>query len=164
MFVVLFFLSAYFSHKFNLPLNLADKQHEFLLLEGNSKLELTPLEPTFASYFSVLPQAVNHIFFRPYFNEIETSFHLLTFAENLFVLLIILMCVLFAKKEMLFRLANPFCLFCISFALTGYLLIGYTVPFSGAIIRYKAFYTVFLLLPFISLINLKYSNKHIINK
>ena len=53
---------------------------------------------------------------------------------------------------MLLQLVNPFSLFCISLALTGYLLIGYTVPFSGAIIRYKALYTIFLLLPFINII------------
>jgi hypothetical protein len=161
IFIALFFLSALFSYKLNLPLNLANKQHQFLLLEGNSKLELTPLEPTFASYFSVLPQALNHIFFRPYFNEIETPFHLLTFTENLAILLIILVSILLAKKETLAKLVSPFPLFCISFALTGYLLIGYTVPFSGAIIRYKAFYTIFLLLPFIALINFRHPTKHI---
>jgi hypothetical protein len=162
-FIALFFLSIYFNSKFNLPLNLADKQHQFLLLEGNSRLELTPLKPTFASYLSVLPQALNHIFLRPYLNEIKTPFYLLTFTENLLVLLIILMCVFFTKKQML-KLLNPFSLFCISLALTGYLLIGYTVPFSGAIIRYKAFYTIFLLLPFINFIDLKHLHKHIIFK
>ena len=138
---------------FNMPLNLANKQHEFFKLEANTTLPLTPLQPTLKSYTFIFPQAVNHIFLRPYPNEISTPFHLLAFIENIFVLITIIVCLVFAKNKLPYLLNFPFSLFLLSVAFSGFILVGYTVPFTGAIIKYKALYTVFFLLAFISLLD-----------
>ena len=157
-FILLFFLSSQMSSAFNMPLNLANKQHEFFKLEANSTLPLTPLQPTLKSYTIIFPQAVNHIFLRPYPNEISTPFHLLALIENMFVLIIIIICLLFAKNKVSHIFNFPFSLFILSVAITGFILVGYTVPFTGAIIKYKALYSVLFLIPFIS--SIKYTIKN----
>lgn len=148
VFIVLFFLSSQMKPSYNMPLNLANKQHDFFQLEANTTLPLTPLQPTLKSYVSVFPQALNHIFLRPYPNEISSPFHLLAFIENMFVLIVIILCLVLSKNKIKFLLNSPFSLFVLFVAITGFILIGYTVPFTGAIIKYKALFSVFFLIPF----------------
>lgn len=156
--IALFFLSAQSS--FNLPQKLAEKQHQFLALEANTRLPLTPLQPTLVSYVSVLPQALNHVLLRPYPTEISTPFHLMAFIENTLVLLMIAFAMISRHKtESTFTL--PFLVFLIAVSLSALLLIGYTVPFTGAIIRYKSFYTILLLIPFAGAINIKNKNLNV---
>ena len=159
IFIGLFFLSTQFQSSLNMPLKLAEKQHQFLELKGNSLLTLTSLQPTLKSYLIILPQAFNHVFLRPYINEISSPFHLLTFLENYFVIAIVLISIIFNTKEKIIQLTKPFPLFLLSISVTGYFLIGYTVPFTGAIIRYKALYTIIFLLPFINILSEKISCK-----
>ncbi|MBN8858386.1 MAG: hypothetical protein J0H29_08355 [Sphingobacteriales bacterium] len=150
--ILVFFLSGLRSSSFNLPQQFAGRQHQFLSLEASTRLPLTSLEPTLISYIKVFPEAVNHIFFRPYITEITSPFHAMMCGEN-----IIFICIIFfslsRNKYAVSHLAKPFNLFLCSFSLSGLLLIGYIVPFPGAIIRYKAFYTMIFLLPFVGSIN-----------
>ncbi len=46
-----------------------------------------------------------------------------------------------------------FLLCCLLFAASGLLLIGYIIPFAGAIIRYRSLYLPFLLLPFVHILH-----------
>jgi hypothetical protein len=46
-------------------------------------------------------------------------------------------------------LPHPLTTFCLTLAILGLLLIGYIVPFVGAIIRYRSIYLPFLLFPFL---------------
>ena len=160
--ILCFFFSVYLSPAFNLPLKLAEKQHQFLNLQANTVLQLTPLQPTLKSYVAILPQAVNHVFLRPYVTELKSPFHIMAFGEVLLIMLVFLLAVVSAGRQMLHQMAQPFYLFLIMVALSGLLLIGYTVPFPGAIVRYKALYIVFLLIPFIALLK-RVKNKKFIN-
>lgn len=153
--ILIFFLSVYFPPSFNLPLRLAEKQHQFLLLEANTVLPLTPLKPALMSYIAVLPQAFNHVFLRPYITELKGIFHVMAFAEIVIILMVLMLAVYFSGKQVLNQLAHPFFLFLLFVALSGLLLIGYTVPFPGAIVRYKAVYIIFLLIPFLEQIKSK---------
>ncbi|MCC6288748.1 MAG: hypothetical protein IT249_12780 [Chitinophagaceae bacterium] len=150
--VGLFFWSGATNACCNLPLKFAEKQHQFLALQGNTKVHLTALEPTISSYIKVLPEALNHVFLRPYITEIKSPFHLLSFIENLAVIVIIIMVMWVARKRIFSILHHPFSLFLLFIALTNLLSIGYLVPFTGAIMRYKALYVIFLLLPFVNCI------------
>ncbi|MCO5237671.1 MAG: hypothetical protein M9933_15535 [Chitinophagaceae bacterium] len=154
--VLFFFGSAFLPDHFNLPLQLSEKQHRFLELEAHTVLPLTPLEPGMMSYLRVLPEAVNHVFLRPYITEIRSLFHLMAFFEGLLVIGILVFSLLKGGRQQLAFLLQPFSLFVITLALSGLLVIGYTVPFPGAIIRYKALHDVLLLLPFARYIAIKY--------
>ncbi|MFT3946634.1 MAG: hypothetical protein QM763_06635 [Agriterribacter sp.] len=148
----LFFWSGTSNNTYNLPAKFAEKQHQFLLLEGNTRLYLTPLEPTVLSYIKVLPEALNHVFLRPYITEIKSPFHLLSFAENLAVIVIIMLIINAAGRRTFFILHHPFSLFLLFIALSNLISIGYMAPFPGTIMRYKALFIIFLLLPFINCI------------
>jgi len=150
--ILIFFLSGLTGSPFNLPQQFAERQHRFLSLEANTRLPLTSLQPTLISYIKVFPEAVNHIFFRPYINEITSLFHAIMCAENIIFICIVCF-TLIRNKSAVGHLVKPFNLFLWSFSLAGLLLIGYIVPFPGAIIRYKAFYAMIFLLPFVGSIN-----------
>ena len=150
--VVVFFLSGLSGSSLNLPQQLAERQHQFLSLEANTRLPLTPLQPDLSSYIKVFPEAVNHIFFRPYVTEIISPFHAMMFGENIIFICIVCFA-LIRNKAAIPQLTKPFNIFLWSASLTGLLLIGYIVPFPGAIIRYKAFYTMIFLLPLVGSIN-----------
>lgn len=151
--IILFFATSLLPQKFNLPLQLAVKQHDFLSLKGGSLLPLTPLEPSVASYLKVLPQALNHVFLRPYPGEIAGIFQLMSFAETLFVLFILIVTSWKFRSGIRSVLLRPFSLFLICIAASALLLTGYTIPFTGAIVRYKSFYIMLLLIPFVAAIN-----------
>lgn len=153
--IVCFFLTTYLSPAFNLPAKLAEKQHQFLALEAHTVLPLTALQPVLKSYMEVLPQALNHIFLRPYVTEIKSPFHLMAFLEVWLIIIAVVIALASAKRKLFTSLQQPFSLFLLLLALSGFLLIGYTVPFTGAIVRYKAVYAVFFLLPFVG--TLKFS-------
>lgn len=151
-FIILFFIGGNLSPVLDFPLKLAEKQHQFLNLEANTVLPLTPLEPTFFSYVKVFPQAMNHIFLRPGIHELKGPFHVMTFMENLLILTTVILAVIKSRRGILNHFKRPYFLFLFTLSLSGFIVIGYTIPFPGAIVRYKAFYAVLFLIPFVHLL------------
>ncbi|MBL0356959.1 MAG: hypothetical protein IPP72_08725 [Chitinophagaceae bacterium] len=133
----------------NLPLYMAQKQSDFLGLEkGNTTIALKNLEPNVVSYLKNAPQAFQHSLCRPFITDISLSKLLLPLCfELLFYELLILVFLFFQKSKPL--LNNPFVLFGLFFGLSVCLVIGYTVPVIGAIVRYRSIYLPFLLGPFV---------------
>lgn len=150
-----FFLTAYFPDAYNLPLKLAEKQHDFSRIEANSGLDLTPLEPDFTGYLKVVPEALNNVFLRPYISEITGPLQLLSFIETILTLALFIMLLIRTRFKYLF--SSPLLLFFLTLSLTHLLVIGLTISFTGSIVRYKALYIILLLLPFI--FSLKKENK-----
>ena len=146
--VSLFFLTVLLPDSFNLPLKMSDRQHIFMALPANSRLQMEELQPSVKSYALVLPQAINHSFLRPYPNELKGGLYYLSFLVLLLFYAVIIYALLFSRKELAVIFSNPFAVFLVAFGLSSYILIGYTVPITGAIVRYKAFYEVLFLIPF----------------
>lgn len=135
--LLIFFGSALLPGTDGLPAMIAARQHAYLELEANTRFDLDPLDTSITSYVQVLPQAVHNVFLRPYMWEAKGLLQLATaFTTGCFWLLLIL--VIFRKEQSWRELhKNPIILFIVFFGLSLYLLIGYTVPFPGAIVRYK---------------------------
>ncbi|MBX3241668.1 MAG: hypothetical protein KIT80_11840 [Chitinophagaceae bacterium] len=147
--ITFFFLTVFLPEAYNLPLKFAEKQHDFLREEGNSILPLTRLEANLPGYIEVLPQAVNHVFFRPGLSEISGLFQLVSFIEIWTVWLMILW-FLYRQRFRVRELVNaPFLLFLLAFSVSILLVIGFAVPFTGSIVRYRSFYLMLFFLPFI---------------
>lgn len=144
--ITAFFLTSYLPEMYNLPLKLAEKQHDFMTIEANSRLPLTPLEPGFFSYLRVLPQALNHVFLRPYFTEITGPLQWLAFIENGMISVIILWLLIRHHRALKTIVSSPHLLFLLAFSLSNLVVIGLTVPFTGGIMRYKSLYIMLLLL------------------
>lgn len=128
------------------PLSLITRQqHSFLLLNGNSRLPLTPLEGNAVSFLKVLPQAVVNVFLRPFVWESKGALQWLMAFENLAIVAIVLFTIIKTSKRSAGLFHHPLAWVLLAIIITNYLFIGYTVPFSGAIIRYRIIPELFLL-------------------
>ena len=118
---------------------------------ANSRIEINKLEPTLLSFIKNSPQALVNTFFRPYLWESKSPMMLMSAIENLMILLFIFSCIIFIKP--ISSIKWEYFLFCISFVLIQFLIIGETTPVLGAIARYKTIALPFLLIAFLFIID-----------
>ncbi|MEO8960309.1 MAG: hypothetical protein ABI325_00405 [Ginsengibacter sp.] len=149
---ILFFSSGYISPRFNLPKYVSSRQLSFIDVgkAGASTINIDRLEPSFKSFLKNAPQAFNHALMRPYITEIASLEYVPFAIEILAIEILFILFLLYPIKK---RIVNPLIYFCIFFSLTMFLVIGYTVPIIGAIVRYRSVYLIFLLLPIIGYLN-----------
>ena len=142
----LFFFSGLHSSSFNLPAAVVQRKEDFATLDiGTTNIPMQDLEPTFTSFAQNLPLAINHALFRPYLWEFNQPAVLLTALELLFYQLIIILFIVYHKKSD--RQVHPFNLFGIALFFNMMLIIGYTIPNVGAIVRYRSIFWIFLICP-----------------
>lgn len=118
---------------------------------ANSRIEVNKLEPTILSFIKNSPQALVNTFFRPYLWESKSPMMLMSAIENLMILLFVFSCIIFIKP--INSIKWEYFLFCISFVLIQFLIIGETTPVLGAIARYKTIALPFLLIAFLFIID-----------
>lgn len=147
--VGIFFLSGKIPGLPDLAMKVAQRQHDFLGLTANTRLPLDSLTGTASSYFEVLPQAVNHAFVRPYITESRGVLQLLSSINILVFFAIFIVAIIFRRPDWKAVLNQPLVLTCLFTAVFGYLVIGYTVPFPGAFVRYKAIFELIFLSSFV---------------
>lgn len=126
---------------------LSNRQQEFQVLTGNSRIYLPVLEPTWSSLGQVLPRAFLNGFFQPWPGSGGQTIYLVFAGELLLIWLIIVM----ALSQLFFRRfsLSSFGTSNLLFSILGMLLIGYMIPFVGSVIRYRSIYLPFLLAPFL---------------
>lgn len=167
--VSLTFLTGLNIHKFTSmqnPLNtLSQKQNEFNLLASGSitdaqnkqiaipksAIQINTLAPTFSSLLKNSPQAISNTLLRPFIWEIKSPMMLLAGLENILIIAFIILCIAFRKPFKEIRWEHF--LFCISFALILFLIIGLTTPIIGAIARYKVPALPFFLISFLLILD-----------
>lgn len=143
--LILFFSSTFLGESFNLPQYVASRQSDFIQLEGKTMLKVPKLSPNVFGFFHNLPSAIDITLFHPYPGEGGKSYIPFT-AEAIFILLILIFGIftMVIKKQKM----PIFSIFCLNFSLLLLLIIGYTVPNVGAVIRYKSIALPFLLAAF----------------
>ncbi len=150
-----FFSAKYVHPKLDLPVSITLRNKEFIKLGGNSFLPQRKLYANFSSFMQNAPQALNHALVRPYITEFQSPFYIICAIEILFIWLLV--SVWFFRYN-----ANPYkhtvvmFLFLVSMVLL--LLTGYIVPQLGAIVRYRAIFFPFILVPIIATIDWKKTN------
>lgn len=149
---LLFFNANILSPKINLPQNVVDRQTMFSLLpQSNTLIPLNILKPNFKSFLLNAPQAVHHVLGRPFITDFSLSIYLIPFAvEIIFYQFIFLLFVFFRKKVIG---TDSFIVFLYFFVFPILLVIGFTIPILGAIIRYRSIYLPFLITPLICTIS-----------
>ncbi len=159
--LLLFFSAASINPSLNFPQYAVQKQDEFKKLQGNSQIKVRKLDPNFVSFAKFFPTAVDIALLRPHLAEMHNASYLPAILE-LFLLWSLTGLFFFSKKSLP---VNPqhiaIIIFCFCFAFSYLLLSGYTVTFSGAIVRYKAIVLPFIFCPLICMINF---NKTVVNK
>ena len=146
---VLFFNAALFIPQINLPEIVSRKQVEFINLpKPASYIQTNHLEPDFKSWWINAPQSLNHSLLRPYLADFHLSRLILPFSiELIFYECIILAFLLFPKKGAVEIIKDPFFLSCFFLSAIALLIIGYTVPIIGALVRYKSIYLPLIFTP-----------------
>lgn len=146
---VLFLTVQYIIPQVNLQQYIVQKQTDFFALEkGNTTIPTDTLQATPGSFIRSAPQALQHGLLRPLVTDIKLSKMLLPLSLELILYEVIVLLFLFARKKS-HSFNHPFILLCISLGLSLCLIIGYTVPVIGAIVRYRAAFLPFILAPFI---------------
>ncbi len=151
--IVLFFGSSMLSPGFNLPKHVSLRQLEFIEIakRGASAININPLYPNFRSFLNNAPQALNHALMRPYLTE-KFSFLYAPLATEILICEILLLLFIFFKTK---TKLSPFMHFCFFFSTSMFLIIGYTIPILGAIVRYRSIYFPFFIIPTVCLIDWK---------
>lgn len=147
---ILFFTSGTVYEKLNFPQTLVNKQAEFLNLEARSKMSGKPLEPNFGSFLQHLPQALNHILFRPYLWESGSLLYLVPAIELAIIYVLLILFLLNRQKK---SRIHPAVLFGLFLSAGMLLIFSYSIPILGALVRYRAFYLPFLVIPLMASIN-----------
>jgi hypothetical protein len=129
------------------------KQTEYLALTGAAtKIELTPLQPSFKSFAGNAPQALNHSLLRPYLWEVPAS-SMLPLCIELFLYQLLLLIFIFFRREDEDPANKPFLLFAICFTLSVFMVIGYIVPNLGSLVRYRSLYLPLIITPLLCCMN-----------
>jgi hypothetical protein len=129
---------------------IVNRRQEFLHLQAGSLVETTPLQPTPVGFISFLPNALDMAFLRPHLQEIKSVSYLAAIIENFILAGLIAAFVLIVRKVT----EAPAVILCmVTFAISVLILCGYTIPISGAIVRYKSVVMPLLVTPLICLID-----------
>lgn len=114
---------------------------------ANSAIHINKLEPTFFSFVKNIPQAVSNVLLRPFPWKMNSIMLLMAGFENMLIIAIMLLCLYFMLpfKQLPWHLI----LFCLSFVLLQFIVIGETTPIIGAIARYRTPTLPFLLIAFL---------------
>lgn len=132
---ILFFSARVIIPEKNALKTLYERRIAFLKKEGNSKTDAINLQPAPASFIQHAPAAFAIGAFRPLPHDVYNLASGFAAVES-----IALIALLFTALYK-FRTANwndPLLLFCLYFAITLFFIIGYTIPFLGAVVRYRS--------------------------
>lgn len=151
---ILFFSSSFISKKIDFPNYVAERQQEFMLLskEANSTIKTHVLQPNLKSFIHNTPQAFNHSLLRPYLTEISNLTYV-PFSLEIFLLEVLFIFFIFFKKKNI--CVPPLIYFGVFFSISILLVIGYTIPILGALVRYRSIYLMFLFIPLLLYIDWK---------
>ncbi len=152
--VALFFVSPYIYQGVNLPQYAVEKQNEFKLLQGGSQIHLRPLQPTFVSFMQFLPSALDVALLRPHIAEIKNVSYVPAVGELFLLWFLAGLYFINEKKPVEGNAQTAVVIFCFAFALSYLLLSGYTVTFSGAIVRYKSIILPLIFCPLTCMANI----------
>ena len=147
-FTIIFFSLYLINPKLNLPGFVSKRQIAFIKISvnANSAININPLFPDFRSFFNNAPQALNHSLMRPYLLEKMSYAYIITGGEIFVYEVLFLLFLLYPLKN---KVHSPFTCFAIFFALSMMMIIGYTIPVIGAIVRYRSIYFPFLIAPIV---------------
>ncbi len=142
--IIAFFVLPKIFSFLNFPLFLSQKQNEFLQLNGTSSVTSTSLQPSVSSFLSYLPTALDIAFLRPYLTETKNLSYIPATIEIYLLLALFIFSIIFLNRK---QLSSPVVLFLLFFSLSIMIISGYTVTFSGAIVRYRSFVLPLLITP-----------------
>lgn len=147
-FIFLFFGIKQIFPGLDLPKIVANRQAAFIKIakKSHSEISSVTLQPTFKSFAINTPKAFSNVMLKPTLFENITPFYIPLAMETILYLLAFLVLVFFPEKSII----NPSIIpFSICFSISMFLMIGYTIPILGALVRYRSIYFPFFIIPII---------------
>jgi hypothetical protein len=135
------------------------KQQEFMQLRG-SRIQLDSLHPHLKSFVRVLPQAAKNTYLRPHAFEAKGMLQVIAAIEVILFWALFLLVLVKHDRRWYTNFRQPLNLVFIFFGVSFYLFIGYTIPFPGAIVRYKIIPELLMLSTMVSCLHLKFYHKN----
>jgi hypothetical protein len=132
------------------PQAVVNKQKAFKTLQGNSGIDFPDLKPTLGSFVVNTPRALSSTTLRPHPGDVKHILSMAAASETAFLLLLFLLFLVWRASG---TKSTSFVWFCVFFAFSLLLMIGFTVNFLGAIVRYRSIVLPFLFVPVVSLID-----------
>ncbi len=129
------------------PLNLiVEKQTAFLALpKAQTQLNVTVLTPDIISITRAAPEALSRTILHPHPLAFSNPTYLVFALENCFYLGLMLLFIFIHKQNHYKDLNKSLIIYMLLIIAFIFLFIGYTIPASGAIIRYKSIYLPYLM-------------------
>jgi hypothetical protein len=153
----LFFLYSHHTFFCEIITSIISKRNEFITLglqvNAGSLLEKSLFPIDCSQIWNLLPQAFLNTFYHPFILDTGGSLFEKLFAIENTLLLLCFVYLTFKVQIPKGRKLQLF-IFCISFSVMNYLIIGLSVPILGAIVRYKVIALPFLLVSLLTLVNL----------
>lgn len=114
----------------------------YTVVPANAVLNTERLDPSFISILKNIPSAILNVLIQPTLLNINNLMQLFSAVENLWLLLLIFLAIIFFDKNII-RQKEIF-LFCMVFTLIQFTAIGLTTSAVGAMVRYKVTALLFL--------------------
>jgi hypothetical protein len=111
-------------------------QESFFLLKGNTRYRLDSLKPGPLSVLKILPQAVANSILRPYPWEGKSLLQSVSSVEVIFIITGLFFFMVSPKRKQ--QISHPLYWLFLFYGISQLICIGYTVPFPGAIVRYRS--------------------------
>ena len=140
---------------------ITEKQAAFFSLpDAKTTFQKDTIAPTVLDLATHTPQAFSHSVIHPYILEYPSFLYNAVAIEMTFYLLLFLWIIIALAKKSQFQ-SSPFTCFAVFFAISALLLIGFIVPYPGAIIRYRSLFFPFVITPLLAVLRpkTKYINK-----
>lgn len=154
--IACFFIIPSILPAINPPYYLAAKQQEFLKLTASSLVLIHPLEPTVGGFISFLPTAIDMAFLRPHINEFANVSYIPAIAENVLLIILVVLSVTHFSKQ---SKVPPVIMCLLAFSISVLLICGYTIPFTGAIVRYRSLVLPLLITPLLCIAEFSFARK-----
>lgn len=144
--ILLFFCSGLLPGPLNGPAQVVERQEQFFSLKGNTRVNIGRLKADPVSFLQILPQAIDNVFWRPYPWEARGMVQYAVVIQNIFLICLLMLFIVRRYPGRAILSGAPLFLVLFCFSLSAYLSIGYTIPFPGALVRYRAIPETCLLL------------------
>ena len=142
--LLIFIGSLFLPPDYSLARPIIHSQQAFFELHGNTRYRLDSLKSQPLSFLKLLPQAVANSSLRPYPWEGKGLLQSLSSIESLFLFAALLFFLLSDRKKQM--KPDPLLWLFLFFGIILLIAIGYTVPFPGAIVRYRCIPLLFIFL------------------
>ncbi|MCX7696093.1 MAG: hypothetical protein N2Z72_00175 [Bacteroidales bacterium] len=152
-YILLLYIVGKINSDYFFPSLLVQKQHDFIGLalheKSSSYIEPLPIKPSLLSLTMYAFPALVNAMFQPFIWNISSLLEAFSFFDLLLFYLIIIVLLIYGKIQL-----KEHTWFFLYFSVIMFLLVGFTTPVVGAIVRYRIPAMLFLLIGVIGSVNL----------